>query len=304
MSLITPVYALGEIVGAYVYTDIVAYINGRPVRSYNIDGWTGIVAEDLRNFGFDVYWNADERTLEVGNSYFYSPENWEQDMEGYGEVNRDYFFETNSKPVGTFAGNIYNTDIKTFVAGDEVKAFNIGGQTIIYIDELIRFGDVVWNEEERKICYDYVKPWSIELYEINYEADTSKNINSFSLNTVKGENEYITTGENLNYIDYLRLYYNKKDGMSLGFSIYQRVLFQTEELHNLLWDISTVRYDGEILREDLEIANKHMKILINGEPVVINKVTQGKGSGHTDFYFHFDKDMKKEDINSVSVTFR
>jgi len=191
------------------------------------------------------------------------------------------------------------------VAGDEVTAFNIGGRTVIYIDELVRFGDVVWHEAERKICYDYVAPWSIDLYKVNHDADTTKEISSFSLDMVKTENgEYLTTGENLDYLDYLRLSFNKKDGMYLGFSVYQRVLFQTEEIYNLLWDVSTVRYDGEMLSENANLANEHMKILINGEPVTITKVTQGKGSGHTDFYFWFDCDVKKEDITSVSVNFK
>lgn len=307
MAVISPVAAQGEIVGSYVYTDIVAYINGYPINSYNINGWTGIVAEDLVNYGFDVYWQPEERTLSVGNSYIPTPGGTETELnwQGSGEVTSTFTPENNMKPIGSFAGNIYATDIKTYVSGDEVTSFNIGGRTIIYIDELFRFGDVVWHENERKICYDYVAPWNINLYQTNNEAVTDEVIYSFSLEMTKNENgEYVTTGENLDYLDYLRLSYNKKDGMYLGFSIYQRVLFQTTELSQMLWNASTVKYDGTILAENADYANEHMKISINGEPVVIKKVTQGKGNGHEDFYFWFDCGFKKDDITSVSVSFQ
>mgnify|MGYP003299375997 CR=1 FL=1 len=286
--------ASGDIAGSYVHTDIEAYINGKLINSYNINGWTGIVAEDLASFGFDVRWDAAERTLSVEKYYESTPD------VGVSVYNLPCI----KMPVGSFAGYIYETDIKTYVAGDEVTAFNIGGRTIIFIDELIRFGNVTWYENERKVCYDYVEPWSIDLYEVNYEADTTKEISSFSLEMTKGESgECLTTGENLDYLTYPRLSYNKKEGMCFGFSIYQRVLFQTEEIYKILLDISNVGYDGEILSEDTNAANNHMKILINGEPAKITKVTQGKGNGHMDFYFWLDCDVKKEDISSVQISF-
>ena len=275
----------GDISGTFVHTDIKAYINGNYIPSYNINGWTGIVAEDLADFGFDVYWNGDERTLEV-LSVATNKDGGKKETE-------------NKMPVGSFAGYIYETDIKTFVAGDEVTAFNIGGRTIIFIDELLRFGDVIWNGAERKISYNFVSPWSIDLYERNYQAETKDAVSSFSLKYTPLE----VTGENLDYLDYLRLSYNKKDGMCLSFSIYQRVLFETEELYKLLQAVSTHRYDGEMLSENADIANEHMKILIGESPVTITKVTQGKGNGHTDFYFWLDCDIKKENFTSLEVNF-
>jgi len=296
--------AYAQIIGSYVNTDIVAYINDMPIKSYNINGWTGIVAEDLSDYGFDVVWSSEERTLQVGHYFIQTPEYSELNWQGNGDVTSTFVAEKNTKPVGSFAGSIYATDIKTYIAGDEVTAFNIGGRTIIYIDELSRFGNVVWYENERKICYNYVRPWNIDLYEVDYEANTSKNINSFSLNMTKNSNgEFETIGENLDYLTYPKLSYNKKEGMCFGFSLYQRVLFQTDELHNLLWSISTDRYDGEILAENADLANKHMKININGKPMTITRVTQGKGSGHTDFYFWFDCSLAKDEIISVRIDF-
>ena len=298
-----PVTAQAKIIGYFAHTDIVAYINGLPIPSYNIDGWTGIVAEDLRTYGFDVFWDADERSLWVGDAFFPYPEYTATNLQGMEPVTATYIPETNTKPIGSRAGSIYATDIRTYVANEPVSAYNIGGRTIIFIDELSRFGDVVWHEDSREIRYDYVPSWSMDLYHPDYEAETEQPVASFSLNMHRdSEGSIITTGENLDYLDYMRLYYNKKDGMCLGFSLYQRVLFQTVDLNTLLWDISTQSYDGTTLSPNADKANQRMKILINDTPVSITKVTQGKGSGHSDFYFWFPMDLKERDIVSVSVS--
>jgi len=307
IMLVVPfsVNAIGEVVGNYVNTDIVAYINDVPINSYNINGWTGIVAEDLLDYGFDVIWDGDARTLTVGNSYIPTPEYTELNWQGSGKIKTDIEIKKNDKPIGSFAGHIYATDIKTYVAGEEVASYNIGGRTIIYIDELQYFGNVKWYEKERKICYNYVKPWNIDLYKTDYDAETDKSISGFNLKTEKKENgEYQTTGENIDYLDYLKLSYNKKYGMCFGFSIYQRVLFQTDDLHKKLWNVSTEKYDGTVLAENSDLANERMKIYINGEKVKITKVTQGKGNGHSDFYFWFNSDIPKENITSVEVEFK
>lgn len=302
MTMCTGVSAQGKIIGSYVNTDIIAYINGAPIKSYNINGYTGIIAEDLRDYAFDVIWSEEERTLRIGNAFFPTPTYHEQNLQGGGKITSTFKPEVNSKPIGSFAGNIYSTNIKTYVANEEVKAFNIGGRTIIFIDDLCRFGNVVWHETERKICYDYVEPWNIYLYERDVNASTEENINSFSLDMYKDENgKFVTEGKNLDYLDYLKLSYNKRDGMCFGFSIYQRVLFQTEELHNLLWKVSTIQYDNTVLAENATLANSHIKILINGENIAITKVTQGKGSGHSDFYFWLDSNISKDDINTLSI---
>ena len=285
------VNANGRIIGTYVNTDIVAYIDGLAINSYNIDGWTGVVAEDLANYGFDVTWNGSERTLRI-------------DKTGNKPINGTFDVAVNTKPIGSYAGNIYATDIKTYVDGEEVKAFNIGGRTIIYIDELLRVGDVRWYEFERKICYSSVDLWSINLYDTNYNAVVDKNIDSFSLNMLKNaDGQYVTEGENLDYLDYLKLSYNPENGMCFSFSIYQRVLFHTEDLLTRLLEVCNESYDGTIISETTDLANKRLKILINGESVSVSKVTRGKGNGHTDFYFWLNYFDTKENVDSVSVVF-
>lgn len=58
LSLALPSSAAGtgRAVDWALYTDITAQINGHPLRSYNVNGSTAVVAEDLRGYGFQVLW--------------------------------------------------------------------------------------------------------------------------------------------------------------------------------------------------------------------------------------------------------
>lgn len=56
---------VGTVSGPYYETDIVTTLNGEPIESYNIGGRTFIVAEAMRDFGYNVDWDADKRILTV-----------------------------------------------------------------------------------------------------------------------------------------------------------------------------------------------------------------------------------------------
>ncbi|MCH5211696.1 MAG: hypothetical protein J1G06_01640 [Oscillospiraceae bacterium] len=56
---------VGTVFGPYYETDIVTTLNGSPIESYNIGGRTFIVAEAMRDFGYNVDWDADARTLTI-----------------------------------------------------------------------------------------------------------------------------------------------------------------------------------------------------------------------------------------------
>ena len=55
----------GDVVDYVQKTNIRAFIDGVEIPSYNISDRLGIVAEDLRGYGFDVEWRADTKTLHV-----------------------------------------------------------------------------------------------------------------------------------------------------------------------------------------------------------------------------------------------
>lgn len=55
----------GGVAGSYYSTDIIATVDGREIESYNIGGRTCIAAEQLRDFGYEVIWDASARTLTI-----------------------------------------------------------------------------------------------------------------------------------------------------------------------------------------------------------------------------------------------
>ena len=56
--------------------------------------------------------------------------------------------------IGKKAYDVLSTDIKTYINGNLVKSFNIGGNTIIYFDDLSVFGDVSYDDSARRLDLD------------------------------------------------------------------------------------------------------------------------------------------------------
>lgn len=135
-----------------VKSDIKAYIDYTPIRSYNIDGYTYVIAEELRNYGFDVIWNNDDRTLRIYRKELTAP------------IYTKELFDLDFDPVSS-SYIIYPTDIKTYLNGSEVNSFNIGGQTVIQIDELSNYGIFEWHAENREVTVDIYKSELQKLYE-------------------------------------------------------------------------------------------------------------------------------------------
>lgn len=286
------------ITGQAVHTDIVAYINDLPIPSYNINGQTAIVAEDLAQYGFSVYYDNTTRSLSV--DYF----------ENDNPITANYQPEQNTKPIGSFAAYVYATDIVTYLAGQEVPSYNIDGRTLILIDELEVYGDVTWYPTERKICYTYVPNWSygISNWDTTTPADTSKDISGFSFDLSRNQAGDLTvTGENLQYFSNISLYGGREPNLNFVVQMYYvdisyyQLSGEALTLENLFqkmlnWDI------GEVLTEDTNFANAHMKVWINGKAVPVTYVARSIGNGHTDYHFTFDQPVKTlEEIQSVRI---
>lgn len=56
-------YPSGMVLGNYFETDIITYLDGKPITAYNIGGRTYIHAEEMRDFGYVVEWNEVDRNL-------------------------------------------------------------------------------------------------------------------------------------------------------------------------------------------------------------------------------------------------
>lgn len=67
---------------------------------------------------------------------------------------------------GDIAGEVYETDIKTYCFGKELRSYNIGVQTGIICEDMRGFGmDVVWNNETRLL--DVTDKYLVFIYEPN-----------------------------------------------------------------------------------------------------------------------------------------
>ena len=146
ISAAVPVFA-DTIVDYVLSTDIHTVIDGVEIISYNINGYTAVVVEELAYFNFDVKWNAQERRLDV-------KKNLDKDI--------NYPFALPAWDIKPVVGKklmpVYATDIKTFLDGKEVQSFNIGGKTIIYVDDLSeRFATYYkWDENGRVLWVDFL----------------------------------------------------------------------------------------------------------------------------------------------------
>lgn len=124
--------------GDLLETDIKTYINGCRIKSYNVNGYTAIVAEDLANYGFNVVWDATSRALAVTRS---------DKTEFSGEI----LDEDTSVSVGKKSGTAYYTDIRTTVNGVTVLSYNIGGKTAVFTDSLKLYGNVKFDGNSRSV---------------------------------------------------------------------------------------------------------------------------------------------------------
>ena len=117
---------VGDPIGDVLYTDIVAYIDGHAIRSYNINWNTYIVVEDLLMYGFSVVWFGAEKKLVIYPERTAAPENY----------TADYTPGKSGGKNGEVAMPYLYTDITTWIGNNKVEAYNIGGFTCMCIDDL------------------------------------------------------------------------------------------------------------------------------------------------------------------------
>ncbi|USF29057.1 hypothetical protein [Clostridium sp. MD294] len=289
ISFHTISYATTKVVEKAVYTDIVAYVNGKAIPSYNINGYTGIVAEDLEKYGFDVDYSEWLRQLVI-------------EYNETKKITADYVPQKTNKTIGTFFKNIYQTDIITCFEGQKVPSYNIGGKTIILMDYLEYFGDVVWYPEERKICFDYVPDWRIDI-KTEYDQNRTEVISSFTIELIKNKlGEFEISGENYQYLSNISMYGSKDGKTYLDLAIYQNVMEYTSELMALLNKMYTINIDNHVIAQNADFAKEHMQIYVDDEKMNIIDVQEGMGNGHQDYYFVMDNKIRSLDnVQTIKI---
>lgn len=133
-------FQVGDVVGKVLSTDIEAQVNGSTIASMNIDGLTAVVAEDLRNYGFDVAWVPQRKEVAIAPVH--------------GKTIRSKEAAPgNKQPVGQEIGDVLYTNIRATYEGKSIRSFNIGGKTAIVLNDLASFGKLDWNEGARKLSF-------------------------------------------------------------------------------------------------------------------------------------------------------
>ncbi|UQZ86364.1 hypothetical protein SK3146_05657 [Paenibacillus konkukensis] len=132
---------IGDVIGRVLSTDIRASINGQPIPSMNIDGYTAVVAEDLRQYGFEVAWLPAQHKVSIhyASGKPAEPPPAQQD-------------DPPSR-VGVKLGDVLYTDIQAEYDGVSIPSYNIGGQTAVRLNDLGPFGQVEWNEQARTLSF-------------------------------------------------------------------------------------------------------------------------------------------------------
>ena len=149
---------VGDVIGTVTPTDIIATINGYQIESYNVFGNMYIAVDDLKYYGFDVYYDNPTRTLSFTRNSVtkIDPQN----------TNPDFWAINTAKPLT----NIIYSDIITYANGYYAPSCCINGKIVINFNELARFGTVAYNDTMREI--------SLKLEGVNYNelADLAQSI--------------------------------------------------------------------------------------------------------------------------------
>jgi len=158
---------VGEQVDWVLYTDIVTYIDGCPIRSYNIGGYTYVVAEDLAQYGFAVEWLPAPKKLSVLAQRTRTPERY---ISNYSPVSDE------GKRPGDLVLPVLHTDIVTEIRGKAVTSYNIGGYTCIGVDDLAAgfAEEYVWDGDARTLSLTtrQEENWNFVYETPEYHADT------------------------------------------------------------------------------------------------------------------------------------
>lgn len=136
---------IGDVTDIIYTTDIMTFVDNKPINSFAISGKTMIALEDLKNYGFSVSYDDSIRTLFVTKTH-----------DTTGNINA--LVERGS--VGNIVGYVYETDIEAVVNGAKVDAYAIDGKMVAAVEDLGVYADVPITAEstgvfERKMTYRY-----------------------------------------------------------------------------------------------------------------------------------------------------
>ena len=136
---------IGDVADTVYTTDILTFVDNKPIKGFAISGKTMIALEDLRNFGFSVSYDDNIRTLFVTKTH---------------KATESMNVSVEREDVGNIVGYVYETDIEAIVNGVKVDAYAIDGKMAAAVEDLGVYADVAITAEstgvfERKMTYRY-----------------------------------------------------------------------------------------------------------------------------------------------------
>jgi len=179
-------YPSGTVLGNYYETDIITYLDGKPITAFNIGGRTYIHAEQMSDWGHIVTWNEVERVLDIlsadraGYEYVIPLSQSEPaGGEGVGSFSINY---TENGIFGTEDANHFNSSLHCSGTGYSITTSFYQNEALFYSTELIGkfksfisdgIGEEQYVEPGRK--YEIVA----ESIKISINGYTAQNISAF-----------------------------------------------------------------------------------------------------------------------------
>ncbi len=274
---------IGDVVGQVLYTDITAKIDGHPIRAFNVANHMCVVAEDLRAYGFDVIWHADERVLTVDPSKSFDPASFPAAVP-----------EPPKGKIGTPAFPVLYTDIVTYVNSRLVESFNIDGETVIFFQDLGRSGVVRYDNSVRTTSYTHGVPWSASLSRTDFPRNTGVGTLSAVVRPEGGKPVLTLASDPGGQFE---LHVSER-GIRLAhytYSIPEGDPYYDTDFYRAFHALATMGLpdvDANYLHYDntdtqREAVSAYLRVTLNGEPVK-GDCFLSWGNGHVDINFTFD----------------
>ncbi len=288
-----------------IYTDIVAYIDDKPIQSFNIEGKTFIFVEDLNKYGFDVKWVEENQYLSIE----YNPTK---------QITAKYIPEIDKSKIGEIIGIATNKDMTVCIERQSIgNKCSIRGKTAILLDTLAQYyaKDYTWSQDERTLKLTLSKEkaktfdwssnidWRDSYSNSDYIKDTSSdNISICSLNKVLTEDGYkiqleSVTGKKQNAFDFAI----HSNGLLVSF--YQNNFNEVSEIMSALSKCVNIEYSKRIIentQERKDEVSKTFRVFVNDKQID-GEFNYFSGNGHCDYVFTFDKKIPLEDIQTICI---
>jgi hypothetical protein len=295
LSANTAVYAEGLKVGSIIdytlYTHIVTYINGYPIQSYNINGYTAVAVEDLANYGFNVSYDDASKVLWL----------YPADVDS---IKPPAFVQqkVSASMVGKRHKPVLFTEIKTRFgtsqAHKDMRSFNIGGTTIVYVDDLSALCGKIcgYDEAAKTLTLETIKPWSSVVNNDDWDSQAPFDEGcAFDFEKLEGNSFSIESSSgSAASLPEIAL---TEGGVS--FSYYQSNFGNV----NFTNGIINVAY-GERVAEDTperrQELSKHFRVYVNGD-LMLGELGKTQGSGHIDYYFRFERLLDIEAVKTIRL---